>query len=187
MNERLEDIKEWQDIIGYEGLYKINKYGEIKSLERKVKSSNGYRKKKSMILKQTDNHRGYKTVCLCKKGRCKQFFVHRLVAINFIREPLEKEVVNHIDGDKLNNHYMNLEWCYQKDNNQHAIDNKLWTAYGVNHYLSKFSEEDVGEIKNKYKCGYTYREISKIYNVHEATIGKLIREETYSKTMEESQ
>ena len=43
MNERLEEIKEWQDIIGYEGLYKINKYGEIKSLERKVKSSNGYR------------------------------------------------------------------------------------------------------------------------------------------------
>src|SRR5699024_9115403 len=93
--ERLEEG--WKDIGGYEGLYKINKFGEIKSLERKVKSSNGYRKKKERILKQTENDRGYKTIYLCKKGKCKQFSAHRLVATNFIREPLEKEVVNHID------------------------------------------------------------------------------------------
>ena|SRR5699024_1885203 len=181
--ERLEEG--WKDIEGYAGLYKINKFGEIKSLERKVKSSNGYRKKKERILKQTENDRGYKTIYLCKKGKCKQFSVHRLVATNFIREPLEKEVVNHIDGNKLNNNFENLEWCYQKDNNQHAIDNKLWNAYGVNHYKSKFSKEDIEEIKNKRQDGLTYKEISKIYDVHEATIGKIIRGETYSKALEE--
>jgi hypothetical protein len=46
--------------------------------------------------------------------------VHRIVAKAFIPRPTDKEYVNHKDGNKLNNHYSNLEWCTQQENILHA-------------------------------------------------------------------
>ena len=53
--------------------------------------------------------------------------VHRLVAKYFVKNPKpnEYDMVNHIDGDKMNNHYENLEWCNISMNTQHAYDNGL--------------------------------------------------------------
>ncbi len=125
----------WKDIQGYEGLYQISEYGDVKSLERAVKAPQGIRVKKEKVLKPyMSNH--YQKVYLCKNGKCKQYSVHRLVATAFIRKPKEKEVVNHIDGDKLNNHYSNLEWCTQANNNEHAMKTGLWRNYGINSHLS---------------------------------------------------
>ena len=169
----------WMDIKGYEGLYKVSNFGKIKSLGRKVKSSNGYRLKKEKILKQTEDGRGYNAVHLCKEGKCKQFRVHRIVATAFIRNPKKGEVVNHIDGNKLNNNYLNLEWCTSRQNNIHAIEEGLWKGHGVTHYLSKFSKKDVEQIRNEKKKGRTNLEISKEYMVHETTIAKIIRGESY--------
>ena len=39
--------------------------------------------------------------------------------------PKEYDIVNHIDGNKMNNHYTNLEWCNISMNTQHAYDNGL--------------------------------------------------------------
>jgi hypothetical protein len=46
--------------------------------------------------------------------------VHRLVAKAFIRNPEGKKTVNHKDGNKQNNHYLNLEWATHSDNERHA-------------------------------------------------------------------
>lgn len=53
----------------------------------------------------------------------KHYDVHRLVASEFINNTNNLPVVNHIDEDKENNHYTNLEWCTQKDNVQKYITN----------------------------------------------------------------
>lgn len=109
MNEK------WRDINGYEGLYQVSNYGEVKSM----------RNKKERILKPGITARGYEQVWLCKNGSKNKRFVHRIVAEAFIDNPNNYKVVNHIDGCKTNNNALNLEWCTQSHNIKHAYDNGL--------------------------------------------------------------
>ncbi len=95
-------------IEGYEGLYDISESGVITNL----KSGN--------TLDGSINSYGYRVVSLTKNGRKKDFKVHRLLATAFIPNPHGLRVVNHIDGNKLNNSLDNLEWCTHGENNIHA-------------------------------------------------------------------
>lgn len=69
---------------------------------------------------------GYKIV----NYKNKTYKVHRLIAKTFIPNPLNLPQVNHKDGNKLNNNYLNLEWCTQQQNTQHAYDNGLAKSNG---------------------------------------------------------
>ena len=106
----------WKDIKGYEGLYQVNNFGNIKNT-------------KGLLIKQFDNHYGYLIVSLFKNKKQKSFPVHRLVAINHIENPSNYEQVNHIDGNKLNNCVDNLEWCTRSQNQIHAFQNGLNRGY----------------------------------------------------------
>lgn len=105
-------------IKGYEGLYEIDNLGNVYS----IITSTGRRKG---ILKPYLNTSGHLRVNLYKDAKGKKFYVHRLVAQAFIPNSLGLEVVNHKDGNKLNNCVSNLEWCTQKSNIKHSFDNKL--------------------------------------------------------------
>lgn len=78
----------------------------------------------NIILKATDNGHGYKKVAF----RNKPFYVHRLVAYVHIPNPKGYIEINHIDGDKSNNHKDNLEWCTRAENRQHAVRLGLWKS-----------------------------------------------------------
>lgn len=62
-------------------------------------------------LKPDLNSTGYKRVTLCKDGITERFFLHRLVAEHFCDNPEALPSVNHKDGNRLNCHKDNLEWC----------------------------------------------------------------------------
>ncbi|WP_204200859.1 NUMOD4 domain-containing protein [Mammaliicoccus sciuri] len=102
----------WKDIDGYEGLYKISNHGEVWS------------ERKQGLLKKGEGTSGYHYVSLNKNKKQKSFTVHRLVANNFIENPFEKPCINHIDENKKNNHYSNLEWCTYKENANHGTGNE---------------------------------------------------------------
>lgn len=71
------------------------------------------------------NSTGYRRVTLYYNGRKKRYFVHKLVAIHFCEGYSEDLIVNHIDGNKLNNESSNLEWVTRSQNDIHAFNNNL--------------------------------------------------------------
>lgn len=68
---------------------------------------------------------GYKRVRLVKNGVGKHYKVSRLVAIAFVPNTYDKPIVNHLDGNKLNDDYTNLEWATFSENTKHAYDTGL--------------------------------------------------------------
>lgn len=79
-----------------------------------------FNKKGDKELYYDINHKGYKRVRLFSEGKFKNYFVHTLVAMLYVPNTDNKSQVNHIDGNKLNNNYTNLEWVTNKENNSHA-------------------------------------------------------------------
>ena len=76
----------------------------------------------------SDNGFGYKNVSvhILNAKKAKKLYIHRLVATLFLDKPSDdKTQVNHIDGDKSNNHVSNLEWVSPKDNIKHMNENNL--------------------------------------------------------------
>ena len=89
----------WKDIPGYEGLYRVNQYGDIYSL---------YTNK---ILKHSTSQDGYKQYNLYKNKKNYIMTAHKAVALAFVPNPYNLPFVNHKDEDKQNCYYENLEWC----------------------------------------------------------------------------
>lgn len=111
--EQTNKKKLTRDVVGFEGLYTIDIFGNITNLR-----TNKY-------MKQYMNIFGYMNVRLTKNKKQKEYKVHRLIAEAFIPNPQHKKQVNHIDGNKANNVVWNLEWTTNKDNCIHAADTGL--------------------------------------------------------------
>lgn len=125
----------WKDVKEYEGLYQVSNTGKIKSFPR-----NGTIKQER-ILKQTKDNNGYLIVGLHKNNKQKKVCVHWLVADAFIPKRKKDEVINHIDGNKLNNNLINLERCTQKHNVRESFRLKLQIPYNKKAVL-QFDKEN---------------------------------------------
>lgn len=162
----------WKDIIDYEGLYQVSSYGRVKSLSRKVSNGKGFYIIKERILKSILTKKGYYNISLYKNGKSKNFRVHRLVALHFISNPENKPQINHIDGDKSNNHVDNLEWCTASENTQHAYDNGLKyisSKHIKNIILNNSKPVYCPELKQEFK---SMLEASKKLNIQQSHISK---------------
>lgn len=93
----------WKQIPEYEN-YAVNEYGEVKNVNT------------NHIMATDINSAGYERIQVRKNGKSKKLFRHRLVAQNFLDNPNNYKEVNHIDGNKHNNHVSNLEWCDRTHN-----------------------------------------------------------------------
>jgi hypothetical protein len=80
---------------------------------------------RNKILSPSITKKGYLRVHIMHNKKEAHFFIHRLLALAYIENPLNKPFINHIDGNKLNNVLSNLEWCTNSENIKHAYDNGL--------------------------------------------------------------
>lgn len=97
----------------------MEEWKEIEENNNYLISNLGRFKRNNIILKLNKNARGYLYCNISTKGKVTKVKIHRLVAKYFVDNPFNKDTVNHIDGDKLNNYYANLEWLTLKENIQH--------------------------------------------------------------------
>jgi len=101
-------------ISGYEH-YEISNKGTVRILF--YPTSNGLvRRKEPMVKQPVINKQGYLRTSLSRNNTQHMFFIHRLVAYNFLGISQKARLVRHIDGDKLNNTPENLAYGSQKEN-----------------------------------------------------------------------
>ena len=171
MQDYKGDTEIWKPIEDYEDSYKISSFGRVKSLDRKIvygEDNGQYHTKKSQILKPTLSG-GYETVSLSGKT----FTVHSLVAKHFVEAYQEGFVVNHIDYNKTNNFYKNLEWITQEDNIKHN-KTTLRGNFGERQKDAKLTDEKVVAIKKLLKDGtFSQKQISDLFEVSPTTISNI--------------
>jgi len=110
--EIFKEIKDYPD-------YQVSNYGNVKSLKFN----------KERLLKPMKLKNGYAKIDIWTKNVKKQLYVHRLVASTFIRNINEKEQIDHIDKNKLNNKLNNLEIVSCRLNNLRKKEANLAGAH----------------------------------------------------------
>lgn len=115
----------WKDIPGYKGLYQVSNFGVVRSIK-----NDKIRVRKPQI----DTWKYYK-LDLWNNSKMKQMQIHKIVFISFNFIPPKNMVINHIDGNKLNNCLSNLELITQRENVSHSeIHNNKNKNIGVCFY-----------------------------------------------------
>ena len=143
----------------YEGLYQVSNLGNVRSLDRYVFRSDGIKHFcKGRKLIPSKNKDGYLQIKLCKNSKDKTTKIHRLVAELFVQKPNNNDVleVNHIDCNRTNNIYTNLEWVTHKENVAYSIKMN-------NHYCTKnlFGKNNPNYGNHKLKEVYKNKELAK--------------------------
>jgi hypothetical protein len=108
-------MKKWKTLLENSN-YEISNEGEL-------------RNKKGKLLSLNMNKRGYLYCNISSNGKVSKVKIHILVAKYFVDNPFNKDTVNHRDGNKLNNHYLNLEWLTRKENIRHGWKTGLYKSH----------------------------------------------------------
>lgn len=133
------------DVVGYEGLYKINKNGDVWICKMN----------KFMTLIRRGKDGGRYSAQLSKNGSRKGYYIHRLLAEHFIPNPENLLFIDHIDRDKDNNKIDNLRWCSASTNGYNQTKNKL----------NKSGYKNISSRTNTYtKTEYWAIQIARLYH-----------------------
>ena len=172
----------WRDVGGYEGLYQVSAYGNVRSLPREITvvrlGTVVGKRVAGRMLNPAIRDGGYKKVVLSKNGRQKSFQVHRLVALAFIPNPGKKPQVNHIDGNPSNNRLENLEWATGGENliHSYAVLGRVTPTKGKPARNRKLTLPDVIAI---YQADGRQEDIAKRYGVSRTIVSRIKRKKCY--------
>ena len=162
----------YKDIPGYEGLYAVNRSGDIWSYYagRNIKANRSYR--------------GYYSVGLRKKGLRKWFMLHRLIGQAFLENPDSKRYINHKDFNKANNTVDNIEWVTASENMMHAQRhgrvNTKEQQEKIRDSCGFLTMAQARVIRFLYKTGrYTQGAVGNLFGVSEDVVYHVLKNNTY--------
>jgi len=157
-------MEEYVDIIGYEGIYKINNLGTIRKHTKVHKNNGGTYIRDEFEISVSNDSSGYLKATLHDKyGKKSAPKVHKLVALMFIGFRPDGMTINHKDGVKHNNSVDNLEYISHTDNIIHSYDTGLNRNYTDNHVHAKLTTEKVLEMRrNKIHSNKYYADKFKV-------------------------
>ena len=174
----------WKDIPGFEDKYQVSSFGRISSKTRVVVRKYRSGKKDSIellaqIIKPVKTSNGYLHFTAT---RGQQLKVHRAVIAAF--RGLSDLEVNHIDGDKQNNHISNLEYCTRGENIRHGIALGLYDnrpdVSGEKNGASKLSKKDIHKIKLLLAKKVRQKDIAKMFCVSQSNISMIKNGKTWA-------
>lgn len=161
------DNEIWEEIMGYDGYY-VSNMGRIKKY---VKTYDTFMLK-NLSLSNVDKNRYYVALTTID-GKTRNLQVARLVGFAFVEgHSEEKNTINHIDKNTLNNMASNLEWVSQSENNKHAYDTgrSKVKSYQKNGKFKKIILNDTYEFK-------TIKALAKFCGVSETQMQRYISNE----------
>lgn len=148
----------WKEIPFSEGRFSISDEGKIWDHQEN--------KHRNIFLSAT----GYALASIkTTDGRTKTKKVHQLVADAFIPNHLNYKEINHIDCDKTNNHFTNLEWCSRGYNIKHAYTNGRRSAKGSLNANAKLNEEKIAFMRGLKLLGFTKSQIMPLMGINSST------------------
>lgn len=170
--------EQWKDIPGWEGLYQVSSAG----LFRRLTSPKPDYPVLSLVAVNIAPN-GYARVRLFKGVSRKYVYVHRLVMLAFKGVCPEGMQVNHIDGNKINNHLNNLEYVTPQQNITHA-QTVLGTHQGrkglqVRGFKVVLNETKVREIRALSAQSTTHTQIARLYHVSIAAISLIVHRKNW--------
>jgi len=162
--------EEWQDITRYEMFYQVSTFGRVRSMDRIVNHGSGRKKLVGTILKSNIGGSGYLQVGLSKGCKRKTFKIHSLMGQQFLGYILNGNmdlVIDHLDGNKLNNHVSNLRTITNRENVTRAISGRSSKHVGVcwhnatNKWMSRIKINGksvyLGVFEEEYDAHITYQ------------------------------
>jgi len=176
----------WKDIEGYNGDYQVSNYGRIKSFKK-------YRGTDENILSQIKNNTGYLRIKLYKNGEGEPKLIHDLLFETFNNYKLkEDEVIHHINENKLDNTFDNLQKmadfehksfhnsgknnpnygkkCPEISKRMSGKNNPMYGKTGENNPGSILTEQKVIKIR---ELDLPQKELVKMYGVSQPTISDI--------------
>jgi hypothetical protein len=166
----------WAAIL--DGAYSISEDGDVRR-DRPARGATV-----GATIRQVDDRNGYRRVGLSINGRPKYHWTHHLVAAAFLGARPAGMQINHIDGNKTNNHYSNLEYVSPSANMQHAIRTGLRVPSqsarpGARNGSAKIGDAEVRTIREKADAGVPVRELCALFALSKATVHKIIKRQSW--------
>lgn len=171
----------WVDIKGFEGIYQVNRRGDVRVLPRRcgtgANPSITYIRDGRIMKASLQRGGRYLSYMLRKNGKYYARYKHRLVAEHFIPNPKNLPEVNHKNGIKTDCYVKNLQWVTPPENSQHAWQNGLMPR-GSKRPMAKLTESDIPNIR-KYIKTKSGASIARMYGVSPSTIFAIIKKRVW--------
>lgn len=168
---KLED-ELWKEIPFADFKYEVSSYGRVRSYCQNAEGK---------ILNPSQIG-GFKVVSLKSLSKSKHYLVHKLVAEMFVEKASsDQTVVIHLDWNKANNHYTNLQWSTKAESykRMHKRLQEERKKKGKVVTYSKLKKEEVALIKSMLERGVKQKLIAKMFCVSEMQITRIKRGENW--------